>query len=292
MERVGQRIREKGDLVAGWTEKRRQDAGGVGQTDENKKEIGVSSIDKYKKEVNGMDEADENKNKTGGGIESKRKKGASWAGQTEKMRRMIGVGSIGKTEKKRCCWVGSAQETREADGVGQNGKERGKRGRLGEEEKEKEIMGKKIRMRGREAEKSGGAEAKMTERELWQLQYLNTEVEMYERQIERLEALAEASVVHVTEAKVQISGHSDKVGEYAVRLAALREKLEASRLKRLAEWERLEAYISGVEDGLIRQILQLRFVEGLSWQQVATGVGGRNTQDSVRKACRRHLGRG
>ena len=133
-------------------------------------------------------------------------------------------------------------------------------------------MGEKIRMRGREAEKSGGAEAKMTERELWQLQYLNTEVEMYERQIERLEALAEASAGHVTEAKVQISGHSDRVGEYAVRLAALREKLEASRLKRLAEWERLEAYISGVEDGLIRQILQCGLWR-LSWQQVATGVG-------------------
>ena len=139
-------------------------------------------------------------------------------------------------------------------------------------------------------EACGGAA--MTERELAQLQYLNTEIEIYERQIERLEALAESTTARAVPAKVQLSGRSDRVGEYGVRLAALREKLEASRLRRVAEWERIEGYISGVEDALIRQILQLRFVEGLSWQQVAEGIGGKNTQDSVRKACRRHLGRG
>lgn len=42
-------------------------------------------------------------------------------------------------------------------------------------------------------------------------------------------------------------------------------------------------------DAHMRRILQLRYVQGLSWDEVAARIGGGNTEDSVRKAAGRYL---
>jgi len=42
----------------------------------------------------------------------------------------------------------------------------------------------------------------------------------------------------------------------------------------------LERYIAGIDDSLIQQIFTLRFINRLSWQQVANRIGGGNTADS------------
>ena len=67
--------------------------------------------------------------------------------------------------------------------------------------------------------------------------------------------------------------------------------LEEKQKERVAEYERLLRYVTEVDDSYIRQILQLRFLNGLTWQQVATGVGGNNTEDSVKKAAYRFIGK-
>jgi hypothetical protein len=50
----------------------------------------------------------------------------------------------------------------------------------------------------------------------------------------------------------------------------------------------VEEFISGINDSHIRRIVNLRVVEGLSWQKVADRVGG-NTEDSVKKAFYRFI---
>jgi len=69
------------------------------------------------------------------------------------------------------------------------------------------------------------------------------------------------------------------------------EKAELERLfKQYAdERRRIFAYINSVEDCLVRAILTLRIVDGMSWASVAKAIGGRNTEDSVKKVCYRHL---
>jgi len=61
--------------------------------------------------------------------------------------------------------------------------------------------------------------------------------------------------------------------------------------KKKAEKERdiIESYIDKIGDSYIRQIVTLRYVEGLNWQYVADRVGG--SEDSVRKACKRFVER-
>jgi hypothetical protein len=50
----------------------------------------------------------------------------------------------------------------------------------------------------------------------------------------------------------------------------------------------VEEFISRIKDSHMRRIVNLRVVEGLSWQKVADRIGG-NTEDSVRKAFDRFM---
>ena len=53
----------------------------------------------------------------------------------------------------------------------------------------------------------------------------------------------------------------------------------------------VEIFISGIKDSHLRRIITLRVVDGLSWNQVAHRMGGGNTEDGVRKAFDRYLGK-
>jgi hypothetical protein len=127
----------------------------------------------------------------------------------------------------------------------------------------------------------------MTKKELSQLYYLNREIEQDKQRLRELEAAA-------TNANSKITGMphaawiSDKTS-LAAEIAYLRGVTEAKIQQLYYEYRRLIDYINGIDDSCIRQILSLRFINGLSWRQISFSVGGRNTADSVRKACERFL---
>lgn len=70
-----------------------------------------------------------------------------------------------------------------------------------------------------------------------------------------------------------------------MRKATLSE-LEMELLETLNE---VEIFISSIKDSHMRRIINLRIVEGLSWNNVARQIGGENTEDSVRKAFDRYM---
>ena len=73
------------------------------------------------------------------------------------------------------------------------------------------------------------------------------------------------------------------------RLEKLR-NIYAYRLEKyISEKVAVEEFIGGIDDVLIQQIFILRFVEGYKWFRVAMEIGGGNTEDSVRMACKRYL---
>ena len=51
----------------------------------------------------------------------------------------------------------------------------------------------------------------------------------------------------------------------------------------------INRYVENIDDSLIRQIIILRHVNGLTWEQVAASIGGNNTADSVRMMHDRFL---
>jgi hypothetical protein len=130
----------------------------------------------------------------------------------------------------------------------------------------------------------------VTIKDLSQLYYLNREIERDKRRLAELENAAQSCTAKIT-GMPHGSGTGDKIGLYAAEIADLRGIIELNLQKCWYELNRLNRYISSIDDSLTRQIFTLRFVNGLPWQQVAYSVGGNNTADSVKKICYRYLSR-
>lgn len=128
----------------------------------------------------------------------------------------------------------------------------------------------------------------MTIKELSQLYHLRREVEMDKQRLLELEERALPGAQRLSGLPGGLSVQ-DKLGEMATEIADLRAVIEAKYRRCLTEQQRLEAYIAGIEDSFVRQIFTCRFVEGMSWRQVADKVGGKNTADGVRKLSKRFL---
>lgn len=127
----------------------------------------------------------------------------------------------------------------------------------------------------------------MTTKELSQLYYLNREIEQEKTRIRELEDAATN-----TAAKITGLPHTGSISDntaIAAQIADCRTIVEAKQQAAVAEYNRLCRYIAGIDDSLMRQIISLRFINGLSWRQVAFHVGGGNTEDGVRIALARFL---
>ena len=87
---------------------------------------------------------------------------------------------------------------------------------------------------------------------------------------------------------VKISGFPEE--EYSRnrnKLLLYRMKMDLFRDELTRELLEVEEYIESIEDSRVRTIIRLRYIEGMTWQQVADYIGGEHTEDSVRKAAGR-----
>lgn len=51
----------------------------------------------------------------------------------------------------------------------------------------------------------------------------------------------------------------------------------------------IELFISQIDDSFMRRIINLRFIEKLSWGEVANRMGGANNEDNIKKAFYRFM---
>ena len=130
--------------------------------------------------------------------------------------------------------------------------------------------------------------------ELSQLYYLRKEIKNDEARLLDLETAAAACTANYggSTGSPTAGSHSDRTGDYAAAIADIRDIIAEKRLNCLQEQLRLEKYIAGVEDSVVRLAMTCRFVSGLSWQKVARRMGGNNTADSCRMLVKRYLKRG
>ncbi len=128
----------------------------------------------------------------------------------------------------------------------------------------------------------------MTVKELSQLYFLKKEFEELRRRIMELEETSTGSSIRIT-GMPRTYGKTDKVAKYAAEIVDLKSTLEEYLKKCFSELNRLNNYISNIDDSHIRVILTMRYINGLTWNQVAAKVGGGNSEDSVKKAAYRYL---
>ena len=126
----------------------------------------------------------------------------------------------------------------------------------------------------------------MTRQKLKQIRHLKREIELLQEQIVHLEAEIVTDKVtgsdpdHPwTERHYIIKGLP---GERNEKLLRLRDRLERRKSDLQDMRAEIFAWVEGIEDSLLRQVIILRHVNGLSWRQVAREIGGGNTADGVR----------
>lgn len=112
-----------------------------------------------------------------------------------------------------------------------------------------------------------------------------------EQNLETLEALEAA--VHPGAQRLtgmpHVSGVSDRIGDLAVEIAEMRERILSLRKELDREEAKLNRFISTIENDQTRTIFRLRFLRCLTWGEVAAVVGGRNSENSVKCICYRYL---
>lgn len=122
----------------------------------------------------------------------------------------------------------------------------------------------------------------MTKKELSQLYWLNREIAEEKRKLTELEVAAAGSTAKIT-GLPHVTGAHDKVGDLAILIAEQRDLIDLKVQQSVIEYNRLNRYINGIEDAQMRMILSLRYVNGLSWQQVAFAIGERDESYPRRK---------
>ena len=130
----------------------------------------------------------------------------------------------------------------------------------------------------------------MTVKELSQLYWLNREIEQDQKRLEELEYKASSpSGPNLTGVPSAKGFTQSKIERYVAEIVDLRAIIAAKQQQCIHERNRLERWICDVPDSLLRMIFTLRFVNGLTWYQVALHIGGGNTEASVKMACYRYL---
>lgn len=127
-----------------------------------------------------------------------------------------------------------------------------------------------------------------------EIKEVNEKIRRTERQIEKIER--EGDVKDAVKGgsggrqHFHIQGFPNtEYGKKRALLASRMDTLYALEIKLEATINSIESYISNIEDSHIRRIVSLRFVENLSWGDVARRIGGGNTEDSVKKMFYRYM---
>lgn len=136
----------------------------------------------------------------------------------------------------------------------------------------------------------------MTKKELSQLATLNREVAMYDKQIERLQTQINAErtsdTVHGSSPafpfvlhSISLNGISDNAHtrKLQAKLSIAICQAMLARERCVDEYNRLNGFIASIDDSQMRQILSLRYINGLSWQQIAFSIGHHDEQYPRRK---------
>lgn len=112
---------------------------------------------------------------------------------------------------------------------------------------------------------------------LSQLRHLKREVDELSQRIGELEERAMGGSARPM-GMLRSGRLDDRVARAAASLADLRDRMARRRLDCLEELGRLYAFIDDLPDSQLRQIFAARYIDGLSWQNVAWRIGETDEQ--------------
>lgn len=130
--------------------------------------------------------------------------------------------------------------------------------------------------------------SQVTLQELSQYFKLREQLARNEEILESLEATA-CPRAQVLTGMPHMPGVKDKVGDLAVEILDMKERIRFLEEEIAREDVKVSAFIAGIKNDQTRMIFRLRFLRCLTWGEVAAVIGGRNTESAVKNMCYRYL---
>ena len=128
----------------------------------------------------------------------------------------------------------------------------------------------------------------MTKEELKQIYYINKEIIMWQKELDRLQCKSLVKGQEITDMPFG-SGTSDKVADLAIEIVDTKAVIKGMLAEIQIQRRKIIDYIEGIDDSLLRQVMFLRNVSCMSWNQVANELG--KTETCVKKLYSRHFGK-
>ncbi len=126
----------------------------------------------------------------------------------------------------------------------------------------------------------------MTKEELKQIYYINKEILMWQKELDRLECKSLVKGQEITDMPFG-SGNSDKVADLAIEIADTKAVIRGMLAEIQIQRRKIIDYIESIDDSLLRQIMFLRNVSCMNWNQVARELG--STENCVKQIYSRHF---
>ena len=129
----------------------------------------------------------------------------------------------------------------------------------------------------------------MTKEELKQIYYINKEIKMWQRELDRLQCKSLAGGTSI-DGMPRGNGTSDKVADMAIERTEIEEIINGKLAEIQVQRKRIMNYINNIDDSLLRQIMFLRNVSCMNWNQVAKELN--STENCVKQIYSRHFRKG
>ena len=120
----------------------------------------------------------------------------------------------------------------------------------------------------------------LTKEELKQIYYINKEIQMWQRELERLRSrgLVKSPVI----SDMPRGGRNIDIADYASEIADYEAVIRGLLAKAQIQRKKIMDYIDSIDDSLMKQIIFYRHISCMTWNEVACAIGGNNTENSVR----------
>lgn len=125
----------------------------------------------------------------------------------------------------------------------------------------------------------------MDKDQLRQLSALNVEIELLQAEIDKIGTVRDSVMGAGGKRgpRVIVEGYDQQ--KYNRLMRRLKRRLDKAIRLRV----NIEDYIDEIDDSMIRVLVWLRFVDNLSWAEIAAKMGGGYTEDQLRKRLERFL---
>lgn len=109
----------------------------------------------------------------------------------------------------------------------------------------------------------------MTERKLNQLYWLNKEIKHQKKRLLELQSTSQVKSPIITGLPF-VNTKNDITANYAIEIADLEAEIYINIQKYCHELMEIEKYINTIDDSEMRQIIRLKHISGLTWDDIGT----------------------